>query len=99
MSTMPPDVWRDVNPTDQPYAIVPVRVYARIYSLSRQTVYNMLRSGRIEGRMVNGVQHIVLHMFHVPPLSAGGNPNFANAKYQRELARRPRPGRHKKRHR
>ena len=97
MSAIPSEVWDSINPTDQPFTTVPVRVYARIYHLSRQTVYNMLRSGRIEGRIVNGVQHVVLHYHHVPPVNYGGNPNFTDSQYQRALAKRPRPGRQKKR--
>lgn len=97
MPTIAPDEWQQINPNDQPFSAVPVRVYARIYRLSRQTVYNMLRSKRLEGRIINGVQHILLHMYHVPPVGFGGNPNFSNPHYQQALAKRPRPGRRKKR--
>jgi len=70
-----------------------VREYAEKYRLSRTCVRDMIADGRLATVPDAKPTAISVPPGHTPPLRYSGNPHFANPSYQRELARRPRPGR------
>ena len=58
-----------------------VAAYAAQHQLSRQTVYNMIKSGRLRARRIDGVLHVIITQLY-PPIGYPGNPNFANPEYR-----------------
>lgn len=72
-----------------------VMQYAEKYRVSRTCVRDMIADGRLSASRTSGKTMIKIPPGHKPPLRYSGNPRFSDPSYQRDLARRPRPGRRK----